>query len=197
MHDGKGISNDNVFMYNGNMDNSDRVKGGKMENLKGWRRTQGTDLFIDVETGEPYYPVTYTCRACGYETGRQAENFNYCPICGDKKGDRMKVTVTLNKDEIREALARDYGVKPKDVSIVTNAGNHEPTAIIDNIDLTAESKETDELSTVKERINEAMKKIADEMLIHEHPDDDNINTGMALAAAIFADTLGIDVVDFE
>lgn len=53
----------------------------------GWEIDIDKTPMIDIHTGEIQLRNTYTCIKCGYETGTQAKKFNYCPICGDKKGE--------------------------------------------------------------------------------------------------------------
>lgn len=42
------------------------------------------DYGISPVTNERVLSPIYKCGGCGYDTGKQAEKFNYCPICGAK-----------------------------------------------------------------------------------------------------------------
>ena len=82
----------------------------------------------------------------------------------------MKLTATLNTQEIKEAIAKAYGVQVKDVSLLyNNFGNH--TAIVEGIDMpksdlkgdTGAENAEDELKYLKERLAALLKELAEEV----------------------------------
>ena len=116
----------------------------------------------------------------------------------------------LNDEEIKVAIAARFGCRSEDVILVARPvkgfmGRYIGEKIYASVPV------KDEMDTMKERINEAFKKIAQEC-IKDLPCDENDPCcecdrceicderaahaeGMADAAAIFADTLGIEVIE--
>lgn len=116
----------------------------------------------------------------------------------------------LTKEDIKVAIAARFGASSKDVALwieprIAEDGTYK------GVDIKASIPVKDEKETMKERINEAFKKIAQEC-IKDLPCDENDPCcecdrceicderaahaeGMADAAAIFADALGIEVIE--
>lgn len=118
----------------------------------------------------------------------------------------------LNDEEIKVAIAARFGCRSEDVILVSKPVKGITGAYIGD-KIYASIPVKDEIDTVRENITEAMRKIGIEIL--EHTDvcggdctgcgecknpatDENENdyvNGLAVAAAIFAESLGIEVAD--
>ena len=56
-----------------------------------WKKTYNGPR-QDINTGELIETYKYDCPFCGYHTGNQGRNFNYCPNCGARMDGDEKAT---------------------------------------------------------------------------------------------------------
>lgn len=69
--------------------------------------------YEDVRTGDMKRHYLYECPICGYHTGNQGGEFNYCPLCGAKMdgGIGMKTMYVKIPDKLTENdVAAEYGM---------------------------------------------------------------------------------------
>jgi ribosomal protein L23 len=102
----------------------------------------------------------------------------------------VKITATLDKSEIKEAIAEKYNTGVNDISLMITLDN-DIKAIVDNVSITDKPRE--ELDTVKQNVKEAIDTITDEIASDIY--SQTYAAGMFRALSILCDKLGLEVIE--